>query len=174
MEFIGFGIADYRSFDGEGVLLRDLSKINVLIGKNNCGKSNVLSFLKHAAMGHGDSDTQRQPNARVNRHRGRNKEPVVTALFRLDVAPEHPKVNNAFKGSELRIQWQWPTQNAVGQSPLEGVDFHPLAALHDSLTNARYSDSPSIKQLRDDTTLSRSGMSSKRLIRLLAAIGKNE
>jgi len=40
------GIKNFRSFDGEGIFLKDLNKINLLIGKNNCGKSNILKFIK--------------------------------------------------------------------------------------------------------------------------------
>jgi len=42
----GFGIANYRSFSSEGAWFPDLSKINIFIGKNNAGKSNVLKFLR--------------------------------------------------------------------------------------------------------------------------------
>jgi hypothetical protein len=37
----------YRSFGREEVLIRDLARLNVFIGKNNCGKSNILRFVKH-------------------------------------------------------------------------------------------------------------------------------
>lgn len=42
----GFGISNYRSFDEKGVILNDLKKINIIIGKNNSGKSNILRFLQ--------------------------------------------------------------------------------------------------------------------------------
>lgn len=38
-------IKNYRSFGGEGVSIKGLKKINIFIGKNNCGKSNILKFL---------------------------------------------------------------------------------------------------------------------------------
>lgn len=41
----GFGIKNFRSFDEEGVFLENIEKINIFIGKNNSGKSNVLRFL---------------------------------------------------------------------------------------------------------------------------------
>jgi len=41
-----FGIANYRSFSSEGAWFPELSKINIFIGKNNAGKSNVLKFLR--------------------------------------------------------------------------------------------------------------------------------
>jgi AAA15 family ATPase/GTPase len=45
----GFSISGYRSFGPDEVQIADLSRINIFIGKNNCGKSNVLRFLKHIA-----------------------------------------------------------------------------------------------------------------------------
>lgn len=46
MEFKYFGIKNYRSFGSDGVYLDSLKKINVFIGKNNSGKSNILRFIK--------------------------------------------------------------------------------------------------------------------------------
>jgi len=42
----GFSIAGCRSFGQEEVRIADLSKLNIFLGKNNCGKSNILRFLK--------------------------------------------------------------------------------------------------------------------------------
>ncbi len=42
----GFGIAGYRSFGNEMQYIRDLSKVNIVIGKNNSGKSNIIRFVK--------------------------------------------------------------------------------------------------------------------------------
>ncbi|OGL46736.1 MAG: hypothetical protein A2W05_03685 [Candidatus Schekmanbacteria bacterium RBG_16_38_10] len=47
MKLDGFGIAGYRSFGPDLVHIKDLGKINVFIGKNNSGKSNILRFCKH-------------------------------------------------------------------------------------------------------------------------------
>ena len=43
----GFGIANYRSFGSEIQLIGPLGKVNLFIGQNNSGKSNIISFLKH-------------------------------------------------------------------------------------------------------------------------------
>jgi predicted ATP-dependent endonuclease of OLD family len=43
----GFGIAGFRSFGTEMVKINDLTKINIFIGKNNSGKSNILRFCEH-------------------------------------------------------------------------------------------------------------------------------
>ncbi len=44
MKLKGISIKNYRSF-GHEVVLNDLGKINILIGPNNTGKSNILRFL---------------------------------------------------------------------------------------------------------------------------------
>jgi hypothetical protein len=40
-----FSLAGYRSFGSNAQSFEKLSKINLLIGSNNCGKSNVLRFI---------------------------------------------------------------------------------------------------------------------------------
>ena len=45
MKLDGLKIKNYRSFDKEGIVLEDFGKVNIFIGKNNCGKSNILSFI---------------------------------------------------------------------------------------------------------------------------------
>jgi len=47
----GFSISGYRSFGADEVQIRDLARLNVFIGKNNCGKSNILRFLKRIGAG---------------------------------------------------------------------------------------------------------------------------
>ena len=47
MKLDGLAISGFRSFGPELVYINDLSKINVFIGKNNSGKSNILRFCKH-------------------------------------------------------------------------------------------------------------------------------
>ena len=42
----GFGIAGYRSFGPELQKISPCAKVNLLVGQNNSGKSNVLLFLK--------------------------------------------------------------------------------------------------------------------------------
>ena len=47
MKIDGFGISGYRSFSDGIKYIKDLSKVNIFIGKNNSGKSNVLRFCEH-------------------------------------------------------------------------------------------------------------------------------
>lgn len=41
----GFGVAGYRSFGDDMQYIKDLSKVNIIIGKNNSGKSNIIRFV---------------------------------------------------------------------------------------------------------------------------------
>ncbi len=41
----GFEISGFRSFGGEPAVISDLQRVNIFIGKNNCGKSNILRFI---------------------------------------------------------------------------------------------------------------------------------
>lgn len=43
----GIRIRNYRSFDavGEGIILEHFGQVNLFVGKNNSGKSNILSFI---------------------------------------------------------------------------------------------------------------------------------
>ena len=38
MKIINLGIANFRSFDSEGIFIKNISKINIFVGKNNFGK----------------------------------------------------------------------------------------------------------------------------------------
>lgn len=43
--FAGFGLSGYRSFGPEPQFIAPLSRVNILVGQNNAGKSNVLRAL---------------------------------------------------------------------------------------------------------------------------------
>ena len=44
----GFGLSYFRSFGAEEQILGPFNKINIIIGRNNSGKSNVLRFIRDA------------------------------------------------------------------------------------------------------------------------------
>ncbi|MBI5678520.1 MAG: AAA family ATPase [Planctomycetes bacterium] len=46
MIITSLGIINYKSFDDQGIIIDNLGKTNLFIGKNNSGKSNILTFLK--------------------------------------------------------------------------------------------------------------------------------
>ncbi len=42
----GIDIKNYRGFGHDTQKIPNLSKINIFIGRNNCGKSNILRFIE--------------------------------------------------------------------------------------------------------------------------------
>ncbi|WP_370173246.1 ATP-dependent nuclease [Leeuwenhoekiella palythoae] len=75
MQIQGFGIKNFRSFNEKGVTLNNLKKINIIIGKNNCGKSNVLRFLQHLNL-HID-ELNKFPIDIQNQHRRNGQQSIL-------------------------------------------------------------------------------------------------
>ncbi|MGD9791310.1 MAG: ATP-dependent endonuclease [Phycisphaerales bacterium] len=87
----GFGIANYRSFDSTGVYIPDIRKFNVLIGKNNAGKSNVLHLLHGCAQSAQKGVTDKVYGT-MNMHHGVGEHPDV--LFHISIDDYNGPVNN--------------------------------------------------------------------------------
>ncbi len=47
MQLKGFGFSGYRSFGNELAKIFPLKKVNLIIRKNNIGKSNIISNIGH-------------------------------------------------------------------------------------------------------------------------------
>jgi len=63
MKFEGIGFSGYRSIGNDLVLLYPLKKINLIIGKNNVGKSNIINFLgNHLNQFHNNSKKIKSSN----------------------------------------------------------------------------------------------------------------
>lgn len=84
MKIINLGIANFRSFDSEGILIENLRKINIFIGKNNSGKSNILRFFNSCSRAI-------QKNTEVSQ---------IYNLFRT----EFDKYENYFNGNKKNLE----------------------------------------------------------------------
>jgi len=87
MNIQGFGIKNFRSFDEQGVYLDNLKKINVIIGKNNCGKSNVLRFLQtlHLHIG----ELNKFPNDITNQHKRNGASTIIVVKIKGENLPHN-------------------------------------------------------------------------------------
>ena len=79
----GIGLSGYRSFGGDLQGIGPFKKINLFIGQNNSGKSNILLFLTHQYLQ--ALQAVRNTGARldfqhVDRHLGKDSGEVVLAL----------------------------------------------------------------------------------------------
>lgn len=80
----GFAVSGYRSFGKELQKLYPLGKINLIIGKNNCGKSNVLRLLVNhlgdyikILNSHGGDLTH---YSEIDKHIGDKERPIIIGL----------------------------------------------------------------------------------------------
>lgn len=96
------GIRNYRSFDSEGVYLDQLNKVNLFIGKNNSGKSNVLKFLKFLSV-HRKLLNKAQLQVQ-DTHLGSTTKPSVFVRyphdelgFPLNISPTHSSYSHHFR-----------------------------------------------------------------------------
>ena len=78
---LGFGLANYRSFDSDGFVLHNLKKVNVFIGKNNAGKSNILCAINLIGQVKGDKDDFTGLDWVVDGHRQQEVPISVTAII---------------------------------------------------------------------------------------------
>jgi AAA15 family ATPase/GTPase len=101
MQLKGFGISNFRSFDENGVFLDNLSKINIIIGKNNCGKSNVLRFLQtlHLHL----KELSKFPNDIQNQHRRNGHETVLKLKVRGDELPVDQQKKASNRSNDYKI-----------------------------------------------------------------------
>lgn len=75
------GLKNFRSFDRDGIFLNDLTKVNLFIGKNNSGKSNVLKFLKILSDLKGSFGSYQ--NIPENQHGNTNRPASIFTKFNL-------------------------------------------------------------------------------------------
>jgi len=136
----GFGIANYRSFDSKGVYLDGLSKINFLIGKNNCGKSNILRALLMLARASGEYRIQLDG---VDRHHGAEAPLIATLACNIGELIANPDLVESYlhgNPPEVRVKVELRSQSPVEMQPIGGNrDF--LGHLHHLLTKEATSGS---------------------------------
>src|SRR4051794_698431 len=95
----GFGIAGYRSFGSTIQRFGPCSKVNIFIGQNNSGKSNILSYLLtrygRVASAAGTNSAKWQSGDNLDRHIGGNAS--FSAAFGIDLEGE--------RYHQLRKKW---------------------------------------------------------------------
>lgn len=157
---VGFGLANYRSFDEHGFVVEDMRKINVFIGKNNSGKSNILRairLLKRITMPKMPQAEQRdglglRPD--IDSHRRNGLPPSVTVNVPQDsVIRANDRLSNRWRKAlpnYLTVRWN-SANGALDQlSSLDGLDNDDLIRLHHQLTQSQYRGRPQRKQVLSD------------------------
>jgi len=87
----GFMISGYRSFGKTPQRIGPLGKINLMVGQNNSGKSNILRFLekhfRYALTSAGGLKDQKSGFGNLDTHRGESVSPIV---FGFGLVPGSP------------------------------------------------------------------------------------
>ncbi len=158
-KLMGFGLANYRSFGAEGFVFDKIGQVNVVIGKNNNGKSNVLraiAVLREVAKGSYPSSLERFQD------HYRQSETPASAIVLLStdevLKPADPNLSpNALAQyrSKLRdtvlVRWQPGTQTVQGEHPFAAFSKQELTQIFQVITGRHYiSGSPSLAQVRSD------------------------
>lgn len=144
----GFGVANYLSFGSEGFIVEHPKKINVFIGKNNCGKSNVLKGI--ALLKHVRNVNQAVKIDEVSESHRRSKiAPSVTVI-----KPTEQLLANAVRtipdgnvrelmnrlGKSIIIRWKLDGSGLDGPHPFASLNDY-LPYIHEWLTGNRMSTS---------------------------------
>ncbi|NQT18910.1 MAG: AAA family ATPase [Planctomycetes bacterium] len=133
MNIVDIGIANFRSFDESGIMIKNLGKINIFIGKNNSGKSNILRFFR--LLSKHFSELNKFPSSDIeNQFMRNNRRPELTVSIKSDhyhsilVQKSNPRHGAAlraidpFIGKEsLSIRFDLLKRKLAGPNPFEDV-----------------------------------------------------
>ncbi len=150
MKITGFGIANYRSLGPKGAWIRDFDKINIFIGKNNSGKSNVLHFLRDLLRFSDGADVSQEP---LNQHAGNGTPPWLGLAVELGgEIPEGIRHRLDASGTPVVDIWcELPGVKIVGKSRLSRLNDSGLHGLYSALNSGRRGGHPGGDRLRADT-----------------------
>ena len=143
MRINGFGIENFRSFDEEGVFLDDLNKINIIIGKNNSGKSNVLRFLQ--LLNSNLKELNKFPSNLENQHRRNGVPTTMTIKVKGSFLMESIQILNvrrlgfdydAFKNEYHIIKYSLNSQTIQTLEKIENLENYQLLPLQSQYSSA--------------------------------------
>lgn len=143
----GCGVAGYRSFDDGGFVLRRIKEVNVFIGKNNSGKSNLLraiDVLRTASCRRGSLKL----DAHLDKHR-HGQGPIVAIAVVPSAFVFHGVGSNALYeslvGPAVEIRWDVESNVLVEPYPLDALSIPQLCDLVTNAGDKRLQDTPTDK-----------------------------
>jgi putative ATP-dependent endonuclease of OLD family len=143
----GFGIANYRGFGKDGFVVGNLSKINIFIGKNNCGKSNVLRAISLLRQVNSATPSFKTFVPLLDNHRRSSEAPVAIARVRLDdllACAKDPVESHVRKQlaetvrEEMEIRFNTQTGAILEPHPLAHAHMNQLDYLMRAITRRHF------------------------------------
>ena len=149
-----FGVANYRSFGPEGFALDSPNRVNVLIGKNNTGKSNVLRAIQLLGRFENFQLNNKHLSPLTDNHRRSGQGPLVMVRvpFRQAFPPNdhwHEALLQDFErksGKSIDVQWEATTGRLVRATPLESLGVPNLKVLVERTLRMQFGNPPSDTQ----------------------------
>lgn len=142
MNVLGLGISNFRSFDTEGIYLDNLKKINIIIGKNNSGKSNILRFFQLLNLHR--NQFSKFPNDLENQHRRNGNEATLHLKiegkeFISDISrivKSNKIIQSGFLEAYHYVGFSISTQKVILPEILNSLDKNDLLQLQNNYASA--------------------------------------
>lgn len=147
VSFPDFGIENYRSFGTPGVFFSELKKFNVFVGRNNCGKSNVLRFLEAMSRKAGDGTF----TPALDAHFPDRGSPLLGIRWKVADLTQSPRILRSFPGGDVNTIEVWVKCDrswSVERVALPPVGPDALIQLYNALSEVKWATSPSDEVLK--------------------------
>lgn len=142
MKLTGIGFANFRSIGNEPVWLDLTKKVNILIGANNAGKSNVFRALQLIRTEKRDY----RRLAELDRHKRDGKQHLVLNL-RAGVTSEDRSLAPHFKELHIGIEYTGDKESVVS-NPCLDMQFEQFADIFRAYTDRYFTARPRDPELR--------------------------
>lgn len=141
MNLRNFGFKNYKSVGEEGVEIGKIDKINIFIGKNNSGKSNILRFIK--ALSDSRGAMKDFPFALEDRFRRLDKHPVLFMRLHLSElgVDEVYSYNGEYDvrrvvGNEIMIEYNFQDNSISTSAKLDELPDRVLLMMQRKFSSA--------------------------------------
>lgn len=139
MKLTRIGFANYRSIGADPVFIDLTAKVNILVGPNNAGKSNVLRILEYITLG----DAARNKRfTEVDRHK---RDPSLQLLLMLEAQsePEDGHLHTTTGDNPFIVTYNFSAAKAESAPELFGkMPFDHFARIFSDLTSHRFISRP--------------------------------
>lgn len=149
MNLTGIGFANYRSIGQQPVWLDLTKKVNILIGANNAGKSNVFRALQFVRDKKGTGTFGRLDE--IDRHR-RDGSQNLTIYLRAVVTADDKSLSLYFKEILLGIEHSLDKESVI-HNPFSDMGFSEFAKVTQEYVGSSYNRQLSGEELKQNKDL---------------------
>jgi len=141
MKLTAVGFTNFRSIGDMPVWLDLTNKVNLLIGPNNSGKSNIfraLYYIRGEVNGHNKLDD-------LDRHR-RENDCEFGCYFRAEIEPADRYLSDQFREIIIGCTFE-PNKSDVLKHPFNGMEFQHFNPLYREHTGEQFTSRPTFENM---------------------------